>query len=323
VQARAFAAFLAVASLALGSSSALADDPADADALIEEGVTLREQGRDREALALFDRALGLNPSPRAVAQVALARQALGEWVEAERGLLEALGASPPDPWIERHRLALQRALTTVQDQLAWVTVDGDVPGAEVRIDGGPAVALPMREPVRVPAGVVVVEVRVRGYEPTSRHIEVRGGDHALLAVLRPGPPVAPVSIEAPLGTDSGAARRRVHPPAAAWVSLGSTALLLGAGVAADVMREVYAAKYNSPGCVSTPGRTRDDQCGSDGSTARTATAFAIIGYSTAGIAAAATAYFFLAPQPTSPSRGRSALSACGVAPMAVHCAFAF
>src|SRR5580704_12825575 len=68
------------------------------EALIAEGIALREQGRDREALELFVRAAALAASPRATAQIGLAQQALGHWVEAEAGLRTALEQGT-DPWI--------------------------------------------------------------------------------------------------------------------------------------------------------------------------------------------------------------------------------
>lgn len=72
-----------------------------AETLIDEGVQLREQGRDAGALERFQRAYAESRSARALAQVALAEQALGRWVDANAHLTEALAMG--GEWIETHR----------------------------------------------------------------------------------------------------------------------------------------------------------------------------------------------------------------------------
>lgn len=52
--------------------------------------------------------MGPSHSPRALAQIALAEQALGRWVEAERDLRNVLHMSE-DPSIARNRDTAQRA----------------------------------------------------------------------------------------------------------------------------------------------------------------------------------------------------------------------
>jgi len=61
--------------LAWGTAAAQGTDPADA--AIRRGVDLRRQGQDDQALQEFKKAYELSPSPRALAQIGLAEQALG------------------------------------------------------------------------------------------------------------------------------------------------------------------------------------------------------------------------------------------------------
>ncbi|MBK8695071.1 MAG: hypothetical protein IPN17_23025 [Deltaproteobacteria bacterium] len=70
------------------------------------GVELRRAHRDEEALAHFTRAYGQTRSPVAQAQMGLAEQALGRWVEAEEHVRRSLEAAT-DPWILRNREALR------------------------------------------------------------------------------------------------------------------------------------------------------------------------------------------------------------------------
>src|SRR5437868_3732788 len=77
--------------------------------LLKKGIELRRNGRDREALAEFQRAAQIGRTPRVTAQIALAEQALGMWVEAESHMREAL-ASAQDPWVAKNRAVLEGAL---------------------------------------------------------------------------------------------------------------------------------------------------------------------------------------------------------------------
>src|SRR5260221_25029 len=78
----------------------------DADAFIKQGIALRRALKEQEALTAFRRAYELAPSPRAVAQIGLAEQALGRWADAEAHLLTALEAVS-DPWIDKYRTPLE------------------------------------------------------------------------------------------------------------------------------------------------------------------------------------------------------------------------
>src|SRR5437868_5098645 len=87
-----------------GSAGAARAD--DADALIKQGVELRRARRDREALERFRRAYDLAPTPRALAQMGLAEQALSRWVDAESHLGRALEIAE-DAWIAKYRTTLE------------------------------------------------------------------------------------------------------------------------------------------------------------------------------------------------------------------------
>ena len=76
------------------------------EALISEGIALRKRGRHQEALRKFREAHKLEATPRAAAQLGLCEQALGQWVEGEDHLEEALKAAK-DPWIAKTCLFLQ------------------------------------------------------------------------------------------------------------------------------------------------------------------------------------------------------------------------
>src|SRR5438093_1131211 len=108
----------------------------EAEKLIDQGVDLREQGKDVEAAELFQRAYEMSESARALAQLALAQQALGRWVEAESNLSKAL-ADKNDAWIKARAKPLADALKKIQERLGSLDVLG-TKGAELHVNGATA-----------------------------------------------------------------------------------------------------------------------------------------------------------------------------------------
>lgn len=161
---------LSVASTAHGQTAPAGSED-EANAAISHGVALRQAGNDDEALAEFRRADQIFPSARAKAQIALAEQALGQWVSAERDLRAAL-ALTDDPWIQRNHDALNAALVQISSRLGSLEVRTNAPGAELFINEERAASLPLTAPVRVPVGTVNLEVRANGYASQRRPVEV-------------------------------------------------------------------------------------------------------------------------------------------------------
>src|SRR5258708_7445180 len=155
--------------MAQGTPASTEEGPSDQQ-LIAQGVELRKEGHDADALAAFQRAYAMRASPRAAAQIALAHQALAEWLDAESGLEEALRASD-DAWITRYHAQLEESLAAVQAHLGWLDVDSDVADAEIWIDGKFVGRASLDHPVRLVAGEARLLVRPPGYaaiEPTMR-----------------------------------------------------------------------------------------------------------------------------------------------------------
>ncbi len=206
----------------LGTGLAHAAPPDDAEAELRRGVALRRAGNEAEALEAFQSALALSPSPRALAQVGLAEQALSLWLAAERDLDAALAAGD-DAWIRQNREVLEGAKRVVEGRLAWLTVHTNVP-ASIAWNGTPA--LPAADGrVRLVAGQVVVEVRAEGYAPFTKTLQIapetaRSIDVELVAVARAARSLAPL----PAARSDHRARR-----VAGWVVAGGGVLALGVG----------------------------------------------------------------------------------------------
>jgi PEGA domain len=170
-------AVLGLVLIAFGSARYGHAQSPDTDTLMKDGLALRRQRRDAEALADFRKVYAIRATPRALAQIALAEQALGLWVDAEAHLRSALQATD-DGWIEPHRQVLAAGLADIQSHLGKLEVDADVPGAELWVNGKRAASLPVPQALRVEAGSVVIEVRAAGYAPARRHTSVEAGESA-------------------------------------------------------------------------------------------------------------------------------------------------
>jgi hypothetical protein len=280
--------------------------PPDEEGLIQTGTELRRAGRDADALAVFARALAIRESPRAKAQVGFAHQALGRWVEAEQDLAAVL-AAPGDTWTKQHRGTVESALAAVRTHLAWLDVEANVPGAELRIEGAAAGTLPLASPARVVGGTITIEVNADGFVPQRRTVQVEPGIRArevmtLVKSLSSGPgspdtqphaavPSAaafPTPLPAQVAPDANAAMRT-----AAWISLATAAAFSAGAGTAMVLRESNAATYNDDRRCFYGALTRDQRCGSYRNAASTAEVLATVGLSVAAASAMTSALFFI------------------------------
>src|SRR5438445_68534 len=105
-------AMLGLALALLAPGIAIAQAAGSGDALLREGVELRRQGRDEDALEAFRRAYERDHSAVALAQMGLAEQAVGRWLASEEHVRGALGMTD-HPWIQRNHEEIERAYATI------------------------------------------------------------------------------------------------------------------------------------------------------------------------------------------------------------------
>ena len=243
------------------------------EALIKHGLELREKHDDAGALAEFQRAYRLSSGGQALAQVALAEQALGRWVDAQTHLTEALRHGD-DRWIVRNDKLLRQSLLTIQGHTGSLEITGPAAGAEILINNESVGTFPM-PPVLVPAGSVALEVRARGYLSVVRTVVIPARGLAREQVVLVAAPVAPPLDVAPPnaapapapGSETNAAavptisthKEAAAPDDAGWsgrtkvgvaIAAGGVASL-GLGIAYQVIREQRAGTFNSHECGVT------------------------------------------------------------------------
>ena len=166
---------VAVSGVFSGARAARAAEPRDVEALIGAGMDLRRQGKDERALPFFQKAYGIEHTPRTAGQLGLCEMAVGYWLSSEAHLAEALD-SPGHPWIAKNQSTLASALERVRKRIGEVTVTGSPVGARVVLNGQDVGTLPLAAPVRVGEGRVQVELSAAGYVTSSQTLHLAGGD---------------------------------------------------------------------------------------------------------------------------------------------------
>jgi tetratricopeptide (TPR) repeat protein len=281
---------------ALMALPAVARAESSDDAFVTAGLRLRREGRDREALEQFRRAEAIRPAPRTLAQIALAEQALGQWVEAEKDLRKAL-AQPDDPWIATHQETLKTALLTVEKHLGTLEIQSNVDG-ELWLNGSLSGRLPL-PPMRVVAGTFEIELRHPDHAPVKRSVVVPEGRSVtenIEFISTPPPPAPPPALEPPR-RPAPVPNDRSQPLAfqrtLAWVALGSAGTVLGGAVIAQLVAQNAATHYNDDSLCFYGTLSRDQRCGAYRGRAETAQTLATVGYVAAGTLGLASAILFL------------------------------
>jgi hypothetical protein len=297
--------------VALAGASASAQR-IDDRAHIEEGRGHRRAGRNEEALRAFREAYAQRPTPEAAGQIGFAEHALERWEPASRHLREAL-AEPRDPWVVAQREALEFSLRAVESHLGTLRVECAAPDAVVSMVGYADTALPMREPLRLPPGTVEIETRAPGHRAARQEVTLSAGETVRVVVQLARDVVAaePVLTQPPPVPESPRAvvappeAPRVRPEPApvsrtlhhlGWAALGSAALLSGGGVAAMLVRDDAAARWNDDARCLGGGRTREQNCAASRERVELMQTLMITGY-TAGavLALSAVVAFAVAP----------------------------
>jgi hypothetical protein len=154
----------------------------------------------------------------------------------------------------------------VQAHLAWVNVDCDVPGAEIRVQGRYVGTAPIAGATRVVAGDVEIQLDLPGHPSLRKTLTAEAGSRAHMAFVAepPGDASLPASetpskivAVQPVPPQSAPAARRT----AGWILLGAGGAGGLMGVAAFMTREREAEIYDGAQCASTAAASRCDRCG--------------------------------------------------------------
>lgn len=240
----------------------------EADALVKEGIVLRRKGDDAVALRKFEEAYQMVKSPRTLAQIALAEQALGRWAAAHDHLVSALGAKD-DVWIAKNTGSLTQALNMVAEHVGKLEILGGSPGAELRLNGVLQGTLPLSGPLTIATGIVTVDLSAPRCQPIQRAASVLAGQMTresfdpLAPIVNNEAPVTPMNVVVAPGTIPTAAVPHTAPDAvpaapdrgapsslrgsAKWVAGVAGVAGLATGTIAYLLHRSAATSFNG-GC---------------------------------------------------------------------------
>lgn len=165
---------IAVGSLLALFAVAPAVAAGDPEALIQQGIELRREGKDFQALDYFKRANELAPTPRSFAQLGLVEQALGRWVAAEEHLTTALRAET-DEWVRANHGVLVESVRVVRSHITTVELRGEPDGAAITVNGAAVGTVPLPGPLRLGEGDAEIVLEAPGHESATRSLSRRGG----------------------------------------------------------------------------------------------------------------------------------------------------
>jgi hypothetical protein len=242
MKARFVASVLAFA-MFTASLPAHANGTEDARSHFTRAVELFKEGDFRAALIEFQRAYDAAPNYKVLynlGQTSLELQDYASALKAFRGYLDG-GGKDISP---QRRAQVEGDLKKLESRIARVEITVNVEGADVTIDDVSVGKSPLREPVLVSEGRRKIAATKAGLTPTTRVIDVAGGDRpkvSLELVEPPSPQV--ITVTQPANHEGGTqqvvapqppaptVRTTTGPSTAFWVGVSITGVLaVGTGV---------------------------------------------------------------------------------------------
>jgi len=223
-----------------------ADTTATAEARerFQRGVSLYRENSFDAALAEFRRAYELAPNYRILYNLAQVQVERHDSVAALSLFSQYLqqGGSEIDA---ARRAQVERDMQSLRGRVADLTVESNVSGAQLTIDGVEAGTLPLTGPVQVNSGVRQITLAKPGYQSVSRSVTIAGAQPLKLALA-----LQPLDNRTPVGATAAGAQATGAPSPAKetkpaeqsqglsapfWVSAVATGVFTGAAVTFGVV----------------------------------------------------------------------------------------
>jgi tetratricopeptide (TPR) repeat protein len=224
---------LAGASTSLVAAPARAADPAPEDAAVEQarmhfgqGLKLYKDGDFDAALVQFERAYAVKTNFKVLYNIAQCYFELHQYVETRDALVRYLRDGAGEIDAER-KAGVENDLGDLARRIARLTVNVNVNGATVYVDGKKAGVTPLRSAIDVNEGqrTISIESAERGIK--QRAVRVAGGEEQAIRVEFEA--AKPEAAAARLGRPERSATARGSGLGAGFWVTGIGALALGAG----------------------------------------------------------------------------------------------
>jgi tetratricopeptide (TPR) repeat protein len=192
---------------------------AEARVHVQKGVELYSEGDLNAARVELERAYELQPSYRLLYNLGQVAFEQRDYPAAERYYRDYLNQGGEAIEAER-RADVERDLQRLQERVANVSIESNIAGAKLFVDGREVGHAPLTESLRLSAGRRVFRAEAPGRAPVSREVDVIGGEqrHVELAF-------GPALIASEQGARAGSSA--LHP--ALWTGIATGVLAIGAG----------------------------------------------------------------------------------------------
>lgn len=232
--------------LAITSSSALvAAEPAasspsasattEARERFQRGVTLYREGSFDAALAEFKRAYEIAPNYRILYNLAQVQVERHDSVAALNLFGQYLQQGGSEIEADR-RAQVERDMQSLRGRVSDLTVESNVSGAQLTIDGIEAGTLPLAGPIQVNSGVRQISVVKPGYQSVSKSMTIAGAQPLRITLTLQPLDGKPADNAAASKTPSEPKGEQAHGLSAPfWVSAVATGLFTGAAVTFGVV----------------------------------------------------------------------------------------
>ena len=138
----------------------------------KRGDDLLENKRYSEALAAYDDAYALTPSPALLYNRGRALQFLARYPEALEAIERFAAEAPAD--LRARVPGLPQLLDDLRGRVGTLIVRCRVDGARVLVDDKQIAVTPVSKPMRVAAGHLAIDVFADGYFPLHREVDLKG-----------------------------------------------------------------------------------------------------------------------------------------------------
>ncbi len=213
-----------------------------ADELYKQGVAAFGEGREAEALRLFQEAWALKKGVDIAANLGAVALKLGKPREAAVALSYAIDHFPAAASRDARQTLMER-LAEAKRSIGVLTITASVAGATISVDGAAVGKAPLTGPLFLDPGPHEVTAKMEGYDDARVSVRLTAGDST--------------AVELPLvaaGTGNRAPAAEPLPVWPAFVLGGLGAVGLGMGVGFLVMSEGAKAEIEDSAC-------RDATCG--------------------------------------------------------------
>jgi len=295
---------IAAAEPAASTSSASPAATAEARERFQRGVALYREGSFDAALAEFKRAYEIAPNYRILYNLAQVQVERHDSVAALTLFSQYLQQGGAEIEAER-RAQVERDMQSLRGRVADLTIESNVAGAQLTIDGVEAGTLPLAGPIQVNSGVRQITVAKPGYQNVSKSVTIAGAQPIKLTLTlqsldnrAAGAAAGTASNDAPV--EPAKESQGLSTPF--WVSAITTGVFTGAAVTFGVISLNKNQKLDDElNRYPTDANAVDDARSSVKTTAALTDAF-----TGAAIVSAAVTVYFALKSPSSSSNAKAA-----------------